>query len=345
VKTWTARVRYPVVAADNPNYQYVGRFDFSNPKLPRVWASGAYIMAKFSGSYCEIALTDEVRYGSNYNYLEIVIDGKQKIRTRTYGANNIIDISDYLSEGDHTLLICKTTESEMGYIDFKGLYLNSEDDLLTPDPLPDRKIEFIGNSITVGSNIDISEGPCTTDPWFFNHNTYLSYGPITAQNLDAQWHITAKSDIGLIHSCCDMTYEMPDIYSATEVQLGGSAWDFNEYVPDVVTICLGQNDGVQDSTAFCSAYVDFISTQIRANYPDATIILLNSPMGDNSLNTILVEYTPAVTAYFNGQGDSNIYSFELTHNLNSSCGYHPDMAQHELIADELTIFIQTTMRW
>jgi len=34
-------------------------------------------------------------------------------------------------------------------------------------------------------------------------------------------------------------------------------WDFKAYQPDVVTICLGQNDGPkQDSTLFCSTYVD-----------------------------------------------------------------------------------------
>jgi hypothetical protein len=41
--------------------------------------------------------------------------------------------------------------------------------------------------------------------------------------------------------------------------------------PDVVTICLGQNDGVQDSTAFCSAYLRFIG-QLRHVYPNAQLI-------------------------------------------------------------------------
>jgi hypothetical protein len=346
VKKWYAHVRYPITAADNPNFQYVGRFDFTNPAQPRVWASGAYIMAKFSGPYCEISLGDEIRYNSNYNYLEIVIDGTQEIRTRTYTTSDVINISDYLTPGDHTLLICKTTESGMGYLDFKGLYLESNAALLTPDPLPSRKIEIIGNSIAVGSNIDISEAPCSDNPnpWFINHNAYFSYGAITARNLDAQYHITAKSGIGLIHSCCDMMYAMPDIFSTTEVELNGHAWDFDQYVPDVVTIGLGQNDGIQDSATFCSAYVDFIGT-IRSHYPNATLVLLNSPMGDNTLNTALVKYTQAVTAYMNDQGDNKVYSFELTHNLNSGCGYHPDMAQHELIANELTTFLQSTMGW
>ena len=343
-KLWTAYVRYPITKADNPNFQYIGRFDLSDPEKPRVWTAGAYIMAKFTGTYCEISLIDEVRYNSNYNYLEIVIDGTQHIRVRTVGDYNTFNISNYLTPGEHTLLICKSTESEMGYIDFRGLHLESADALLTPDPLPARKIEFIGNSITCGSGIDLSISGGVCGGWFDNHNAYLSYGPVTARNLSAQWHISARSGIGLIHSCCNMMYTMPDIYSTYEVQLNGAEWDFGAYIPDLVTIGLGQNDGSQDSAAFCSVYVDFIG-EIRGHYPDASIILLNSPMADNSLNSVLVEYTGSVAGYLNSQGDNQVYSLELPHNFNSGCAYHPDLDQHQTVADALSDFIINTLGW
>ncbi len=51
----------------------------------------------------------------------------------------------------------------MGYIDFRDLHLETSDALLTPDELPSRKIEFIGNSITCGSGIDVSEISCGDD--------------------------------------------------------------------------------------------------------------------------------------------------------------------------------------
>jgi len=232
----------------------------------------------------------------------------------------------------------------MGYIDFKGLYLESDDALLTPDDLPTRKIEFIGNSIAGGSGIDLSLSGGVCGGWFDNHNAYLSYGPLTARTLNAQWHISARSGMGLIQSCCGSMYTLPDIYHTTEIQLNGTEWDFNQYVPDVVTISLGQNDGVQDSATFCSAYVNFIG-EIRGHYPDAVIILLNSPMADNSLDNVLVEYTAGIAAYLNGQGDNQVYSFELSHNFNNGCSSHPDMEQHEIIAGELTDFINTIMVW
>jgi putative lipase involved disintegration of autophagic bodies len=60
-------------------------------------------------------------------------------------------------------------------------------------------------------------------------------------------------------------------------------WDFTNYQPDVVTVCLGQNDGVQDSTIFCSAYVNFLK-RMRSYYPTAQIILVTSSDGGSVIN-------------------------------------------------------------
>jgi hypothetical protein len=346
IANWVVQAHFPLTPANDAKFQYVGRWNFSNPAQPRVWTPGAYVVAKFAGTKCQISLVDEYLYSSNYNYIVVILDGAEYLKYRTTGTANVIDISEHLTAGDHTITIYKVTETGMGYIDFKGLYLESADALLTPDPLPIRKIEFIGNSIVVGSNLDISEAPCSDNPnpWFINHNAYFSYGALTARNLDAQFHITGVSGIGLIQSCCNMGFTMPQVFTKTNLRKEGSDWDFTQYIPDVVTISLGQNDGIQDSTTFCTAYINFIS-QIRTHYPGATLILLNSPMADNSLNAVLVEYTNAIADYLVDQGDANIITFELTHNLNSGCGYHPDLTQHETIANELTGFIQATMGW
>jgi len=58
----------------------------------------------------------------------------------------------------------------------------------------------------------------------------------------------------------------------------------------VVTICLGQNDGKQDSTIFCDNYISFIM-QLRDYYPKATIICLSSPMADSSLAAFMKEHS------------------------------------------------------
>ncbi len=141
-----------------------------------------------------------------------------------------------------------------------------------------------------------------------------------------------------------MGYTMPQVYGKYDFLRTGKDWDFSRYIPDAVTICLGQNDGVQDSTAFCSAYVSFIG-QIRSHYPDAFIVCMNSPMGDDYLTNALENYLTGVVNYMNNQGDSKVTKCIVSHNLNDGCTSHPDLSQHELIADELTEFLQNNITW
>ena len=154
------------------NIQYVGRIDFSNIKAPRIWAPGVYITAKFKGTRCAILINDEAA-GKNHNYLEIVIDGKSPYRIKLTNKVNVIDIPDGLADGEHTLLICKDTESNIGYIDFLGLRC---DHLLAPPVKPRRKIEYFGDSITSGTGMDLSVIPCGKGEWYDEHNAYMSYG-------------------------------------------------------------------------------------------------------------------------------------------------------------------------
>ena len=60
---------------DHPYIQYTGRIDFTNPTLPRFWQPGVYFTIRFYGSRCKVILNDEVLWGKNHNYLEVIIDG------------------------------------------------------------------------------------------------------------------------------------------------------------------------------------------------------------------------------------------------------------------------------
>jgi len=327
--------------ADNSNIQYVGRIDFSNPSVPRIWAPGVYIKARFKGSQCEILLNDEVLGGNNHNYLEIIIDGKNPYRIQTTGKVNTIKVPDGLADTEHTILICKDTESNIGYIDFVGFRC---EDLLPLPPEPERKIEYFGDSITSGTGMDLSVIPCGKGQWYDQHNAYMSYGARTSRNLDAQWQLTALAGVGLVHSCCKMNVVMPEIYDKVSLRSDSINWDFKAYQPDVVTICLGQNDGKQDSTFYCTAYVNFIKA-IRQHYPKADIICLTSPMADKGLTAVLQSYLTGITAYMNANGDKKVSKYFFSKQYHNGCGGHPDMDEHALIADELTAYIKQLKGW
>ncbi|HYL98212.1 MAG TPA: SGNH/GDSL hydrolase family protein [Blastocatellia bacterium] len=330
------------VPANNPSIQYIGRIDFTNPKRPRFWASGVCIMARFKGSYCDILVNDEQLYGNNHNYIEIVIDDGKPFRVQTTGVANSIRAAAGLVGGEHTILICKDTESGNGYLEFLGFKCAG----LLPLPVqtgPIRRLEFVGDSITCGMSADLSI-PCGKGQWFDQHNAYLAYGPVTARSLGTEWSLTSVSGIGLIHSCCGMTITMPEVFDKLNPRANAFPWDFSRYQPDAVTICLGQNDGVQDSAKFCDAYVRFIE-QVRAHYPQAEIVCLTSPMADAALTAFLKASLTSVVERMNKSGDAKVHSFFFSKRYHNGCWDHPDVAEHQQIANELEPYLKQLLGW
>ncbi|SFF01273.1 GDSL-like Lipase/Acylhydrolase family protein [Chitinophaga sp. CF118] len=324
--------------ADHPYIQYTGRTDISQPDAPRFWQPGVYIRIKFKGRYCNIIIDDEVRYGKEHNYLAIQVDNLPVKRLQTTGAHNIINAADDLSNSEHILTICKNTEAAIGYLKFIGVQCSA---ILPLPAKPSRKIEFIGNSITCGTGSDQSVVPCEKGVWYDQHNAWMSYGPTTARALKAQWHLSSVSGIGLTRSCCDMNITMPQVFDKIDMRTAELNWDFKRYQPDVVTVCLGQNDGKQDSVIYCKAYLQFIDT-LRKEYPKATIICLSSPMADADLTAVMQRYLKAIVTTAH---DKNVYRYFFSKRYHHGCGDHPDLEEHKQIAAELTAYIGKIKKW
>ena len=326
--------------ADNPMFQYVGRIDFSDTKKPKFWSPGVYIKALFKGTSCTLLINDQELWGKNHNYLEIVIDDKP-VRIQTKGKINEIQIADGLADTTHTLIITKNTESNIGYLEFIGLRCVA---LLPLPAKPIRKMEFIGNSITCGTGSDQSEIPCGTGAWHDQHNAWLSYGAITARSLVAQYHLSSVSGIGLMHSCCNMDIVMPTVFNKIEMRGDSLPWDFKNYQADLVTICLGQNDGIQDFNIFCNNYSSFI-LQLRGHYPNAMFVCVTSPMADATLAAFMKKSLTAIVKKANAAGDNKVISYFFSKQYHNGCDGHPDLADHAQIATELTTFIKKKMNW
>lgn len=327
--------------ADHPYFRYIGRIDFSNTKAPRFWAAGVYIEARFSGTFCEVEVRDEMLWGTSHNYLEISIDGKEPARIKTTGKFNRIKVADNLADGEHSIVIMKGTEALIGYLEFVGLRCEK---LLPIKKKASRKIEFIGDSITSGMANYTKDIPCDSGVWYDQHSAWYSYGAITARSLGADYHITSESGIGLIHSCCDKKLTLPEIVDNVSISKDSLAWDFSKFQPDVVTVCLGQNDGIQDSVKFTHAYVALLKS-LRGYYPQAKLVCLTSPMADKNLRAVLTRYIQGVVKYARTLGEKNIGAYYFAHQYKNGCGLHPDVEDDKRIANELTLFLSTEMKW
>ena len=332
-----ARMHY--FAADHNAFQYTGRIDFSDKKSPRFWQPGVFINTRFESSTCKVILRDEVLGDVVHNYIEVVVDGKP-VRMRLNKKTDTITVAENLSPGMHELSIVKNTEANIGYVEFIGILAES---IGKPSEKPERKIEFIGNSITSGTGSDQSAIPCGQGRWEDQHNAYLSYGAITARTLNAQYHLSSVSGIGLMHSCCGMQVTMPQVFDKIQMNANAIPWDFSQYQPDVVTICLGQNDGIQDSLKFTNNYLEFLK-QLRNHYPKASLVCLSSPMADEHLNSVLRSYISSIVTQAN-LTDKNVYSYFFSKRYYHGCDTHPDLEEHQQIATELSSFLKNLMNW
>lgn len=336
---------------NNPKIRYTGRIDFSDPKKPRLSGAGCYFQLNFQGSACELLLQDENLWG-NHNYMVAVIDGKYQGRIRLDKDQTNYPIAKDLQDTVHSLFVCKATEAQIGYVDFLGI---SCGEILPPGEQPVRKIEFIGNSITCGMGLELSDLPCDSGAWYDQHNAYLAYGPLVARELDADWRLSSVSGIGMTRNWNSDGPTMPDVYQHIFLDTSSALWDAKTYSPDLVSICLGTNDfsdgdgtyqrALLDSAKFISDYIGFVKF-IRSRYPKAQICFLTSPVFSEEKDARLKRYLSTIMARMQKvKKDEKIHLFDFSGHYHKGCTGHPNREEHEMMAKELLPFYKKVMAW
>jgi lysophospholipase L1-like esterase len=344
-KDWMINITTIIfIGADNSNIQYVGRIDFTTLTAPRFANPGVYIKANFTGTFCDISMYDE----TNLNYISVVIDNQAPVRFFMTQGRYTYRVASGLSKGTHSILICKDTEHLVGGLIFFGFWCEG---LSSVTDMPTRKIECYGESVTTGSCM-LFGTPCTLanngTNWDAASSAYLSYGAVAARALNAQWQITAEGGIGLVQSCCSKGYALPDVYDRLDLNNKAIKWDFTRYIPNVVTICLGSNDGptVVASQAFINKYVAFIDT-LRSKYHDASIICVTTPAVNSSMVAIEKIAIASIVDSVNKAGDNKVYWVELPSDQNNGCTGlgHPSEAEQATTATVLKTFVKQKMGW
>jgi lysophospholipase L1-like esterase len=338
---------------DNPAIRYTGRIDFANPQRPRLSNAGAYFQVRFKGTACELLLEDQNLYRRYHNYISVVVDGKYTGRIKVGKDQTQYPIASGLQDTIHSLLVCKASEAQIGYIEFLGMRCG---ELLPVETVPKRRIEFIGNSITCGTGMENVEVPCSTGDWYDQQNAYLTYGPLIAREFGADWLLSAVSGIGIVRNWNSDGPVMPDVYDHAYLDTTSSPqWDARTFTPDLVSICLGTNDfsdgdgtykrAPLDSAKFIQSYIRFVK-HIRSRYPRAAICCLTSPILSPEKNARLTEYlTTVVRQLKDVEHDGNIHLFAFSQRYNHGCTGHPDREEHKLIAAELSPFFKKVMGW
>lgn len=252
--------------------------------------------------------------------------------------------------------------SESAYIPFAidNIKVTSTADI-KPAYTRDRKIEFIGDSITVGYGVD--EQSATSSFSTSNSDGTKSFAYKTAQKLGAEYSAFAASGFGVIsgYTGGDINtlqtipqyynsdgfswYYLPDGKQAMDI-----AYDFDSYIPDAVVINLGTNDSSYTKNdegkkaEFVKAYIDFLK-QVREKNAGATIFCTLGLMGQE----LYPQIEEAVASYTAQTGDKNIHCLEFdvqdTTNDGVCVDWHPTEKTYEKAAATLADYMSYIMGW
>jgi len=327
--------------------RFIGRFDQSKPDAPVFAWPGTAIALRFTGTAIGVTLTDGGSNSSNgYNVFEVVLDGKHTVLTLQPGMKKYA-LGSGLAAGAHDLLLYRRTEASFKETTFNGFDVASSA-YLPASPVPTRRLEVIGDSISAGYG---NEGvnPCAFTSATENH--YLSYEALAARALNAELYTEAWSGIGMLRNYEGTTSDvMPDRYPRTLPERGTSSWDFGRFVPDAVVINLGTNDFAKGDpgVAFQSAYLKFVS-DLRVHYPSARFFLALGPMLSSADYPKASSYLKAVIAERATAGDKNLTLLEFGLQDATAdglgCDYHPSLKTHQKMADKLQAALEADLAW
>ncbi len=324
------------IPANHSHIQYFGRWDMTDPLHPKHSWAGVYIQAKFTGTSIGVRMAD------NDNYYNVYVDGK--FHSIFHGVQpGEVDyiLADSLANGSHTLVFSKRNCAQNKVYSFSGFLLNDGGELLPPPAKPSRKIEFIGDSFTLAEGNEATELAMPWEETFPVSNIDKGFATIVARHFNAQYHITARSGIGMVCDWTgDRTLNLPDKFNQALMDVPEPKWDFQQWVPNLVVICLGLNDhsGLKDkagnvspenSLLYRKQYHDFLRT-IRSVYPGVKIFAVAAHVDWIRENVrYVVDEEKA-----NGRQDIYYAQFDYFQNGYVANG-HPSVETHQKIADVL----------
>ncbi|HEX9652684.1 MAG TPA: SGNH/GDSL hydrolase family protein [bacterium] len=322
--------------ANHPYIQYSGRWDKSDPLHPQHSWPGVSVSAEFSGTSIGVRMADE-------HYYNVYIDGQfHRVFKGTRADEADYILADSLRDGHHSLLMTKRNCVQNQIYSFSGLLIDEGGELLSPaQQLSSRKIEFLGDSYTVAEG---NEATARSMPWeetFPVTNIDQGFATIVARHCNAQYHITARSGIGMVTDWSgDHSLNLPDRFDRALMDAPEPRWDFKQWVPDLVVICLGLNDhsGLKDkagnvspenSALYRTAYRDFLAT-IRDVYPGVKILAVAAHVDWIRENIRQVVDEERAT----GKQDIYYAQFDSLENGFVANG-HPSVEMHRKIAEQL----------
>ena len=300
----------------DPNLQYYGRWNRSNPSYYFMGWAGGYVDARFTGS------SIGVRQRNSIDLYYSIDNGPLRWRRNVSGN---VTLATGLTGNTHTIRIGyrERAYNFTGDQAFGGLILAPGGQTVAM-PRKQRLIEFIGDSITVGGSPNANK-PFIAYPW------------LTGEALGTAHTQVARSGACLVAKNC---LAMVDGFRRSSETATTDDWNFATYQADAVVINLGTNDISHSvSTAqFRQNYVVLLE-RVRRAYPTAQIFALRT------FRNLYVPETRSAVAARSAAGDNKVHFVDTAGWIDpardTSDNIHPTEAGHAKIARRLTPIIES----
>lgn len=354
-----------IFAVTEENVKILGRHYYEDDtcQLP---FSGSTVAFTFHGSRLEARIKSNasVLDDNSFCYIDIYIDDSKSPLKHIalhsddatyllYEANTIRDVA---------VRIVKTSEAKYGKLGFVS-FCTDTDEKPVPFAYSDRRIEFIGDSITCGYGID---GRFMIDTFSTgNENPVKAYAMLTSKALHADYHLVSWSGIGTTSCYVPPEIEEPsnewliqDIYPYIDsidelthnvARENWKQWHFGNFIPDLIVVNLGTNDASYTRNkkerveVFYKDYLIFIQS-VRESNPNSVILCTLGTMDQSLCSTV----ESVVNQLRTQKNDSNLYYYHLDLQAEEdglAVDYHPTSATHQKVALNLTAEIRRIMEW
>lgn len=347
--------------ADEQNVRLLGRTKMIDG-IRYIGYSCSGIEFEFTGTSVSVVLCTDMsgREESEKAYIAVFIDN-ENVPSKRISLD--IDEAEYkIFESEISrkvkIRIIKMSEAAFAKAGIKEIIMEGE---MGPQPSQkkERRIEFIGDSITCGYGI---EGIWNKDT--FNtrqQNPWEAYAAKTARYFGADFNCVSWSGIGIVSSWTDSDTPnteilMPMLYKYTDFSLDHDLhrkdlelWDNHIFEPQLIVINLGTNDasytkGIEARVKeFTDGYYKLLE-QVRECNPDSEIICSMGIMGQDLCPAI----ESAASAFRDATGDQKIYTLAFDVQLESDgigTDWHPNLISHDRASKKLIEKIKGVMNW
>lgn len=289
-----------------------------------------------------------LKFDDDQNIFQLIVDGNAPVIVNKPGKQDYV--VQGLTDGKHHVRLEKITETQSNTGRFHGFY---SDDKPVSLPKRKRRIEFIGDSFTVGYGNTSPSQECTNEDVYATTHSQLAFGPLVAKHFNADYQINASSGFGIVRNY-NGTSPDKNLIALYPFTLHNNNYIYaGNWQPQVIVIGLGTNDFSTKLNGserwktreelqqdYVNKYTQFVKA-LHTNNPKAQFILMASDQTEGEI----AKQVGKVVANLKADGLKKIDSIVFTGLDYKGCHWHPSTKDDALLADLIIKHLQTRKVW